>query len=181
MSSMEYWNGKFAKYEFPSENLTWDEKLDFLIKDGWEIDKECCDENEYIELIRDWDLERKNQPMLKVLNGEVYKIFDYRRTIDCDELGVQVNRDSEQGVFNFHGSFYNGGTHITEVLEDGLKKLSCDKEAIVVFSKRMTNFGDNVCEIFSNILQFKRTSSRYKQKGGSFVVTVKWEEMKIEE
>ena len=52
-----------------------------------------------------------------ILNGRLYEVLEYFQA-DEDEFDVW---EDEDGIINYNGSFYNGGTSLYEVLENELK------------------------------------------------------------
>jgi len=116
MSREEFWTGTMRKINFP-EDYTWDQKIDKLIVDGWKIDKDCSDEDRYIENeLAKW--QNKGKPFLGVIKSDIYEIFDWTESEDnCGGIEVSPNDD---GSYSFNGSFYNGGTDLLESLENAL-------------------------------------------------------------
>lgn len=55
------------------------------------------------------------------IDGEVWEILDHRDLDDSDTYEMTPNPD---GTISFIMRFYNGGTCLTECIEEGLKKLN---------------------------------------------------------
>lgn len=61
-----------------------------------------------------------------ILNERIYKIIEHSKS-DEDMFDVWENSD---GTISFSGSFYNGGTFLNEMIEDGLRALKDGKRNI---------------------------------------------------
>ena len=81
-------------------------------KYGYEI---AYEEDTYAETLMDVD------DTYKVLNGELYKCDDTQYPEDTSYL-VDV-RSNGDGTYEYIAQFYNGGTWLNEVLEEGLNNL----------------------------------------------------------
>lgn len=125
MSSDEYWNGNLRKVEFSNPDLTWNEKIQELISKGWDIDVECSEEDRYIEENGYFD-RKSRKPFLKVINSEIYEIYDYSYSWDESYYATEV-WDNGDGTVGFFSSFYNSGTSLSEQLDDAMKDFKIDK------------------------------------------------------
>ena len=111
MSRVELHTGTLTKIN--TKGLTVEEYWQYLCKKyGYEIPK---------------DGERNAEPVMdvddtyKVLNGELYKCDDTQYPEDTSYL-VDV-RSNGDGTYKYIAQFYNGGTWLNGVLEEGLNNL----------------------------------------------------------
>lgn len=72
-------------------------------------------------LDRETDIATLQDDTYKVLNGELYKCDDTQYPEDTSYL-VDV-RSNGDGTYKYIVQFYNGGTWLNEVLEEGLNNL----------------------------------------------------------
>jgi hypothetical protein len=77
------------------------------------VDEIAYEGDTYAETLRDVD------DTYKVLNGELYRCDDTQYPEDTSYL-VDV-RSNGDGTYEYIAQFYNGGTYLDEVLEDGIK------------------------------------------------------------
>jgi len=54
-----------------------------------------------------------------IVNNILFEIYDHKR---FDDYSFEVTEDPD-GTYSFVGSFYNGGTCLSEMLEDGLLQI----------------------------------------------------------
>jgi hypothetical protein len=172
MSSTEYWSGNLRKIEFSIPNLSWDDKLRCLMDMGWKLDIEQCEENEYIEE-SGWFDKKSTKPFLKVLNGEIYEIFDYHCSYDYDDSDFSIF-DNADGSIHFIGSFHNGGTDLIEQLERVIKDHT---STINLWSK--TYCGEDLGDIGNDIEYYlDKACQNIPDDGGiplgKFTVTLNW-------
>lgn len=92
-----------------TKGLTVEEYCEYICKKyGYEI---AYEEDTYAETLMD--------DTYKVLNGELYKCDDTQYPEDTSYLvDVRSNR-----TYEYIAQFYNGGTWLNEVLEEGLNNL----------------------------------------------------------
>lgn len=94
-----------------TKGLTVEEYCEYLCKKyGYEI---AYEGDTYAETLMD--------DTYKVLNGELYKCDDTQYPEDTSYL-VDV-RSNGDGTYKYIAQFYNGGTWLNEVLEEGLNNL----------------------------------------------------------
>lgn len=104
MSCVELHRGTLVN----TKGLTVEEYCELLCKKhGYEI---AYEGDTYAETLRD---------TYKVLNGELYRCDDTQYPEDTSYL-VDV-RSNGDGTYEYIAQFYNGGTYLDEVLEDGIK------------------------------------------------------------
>ena len=109
MSYVELHTGTLTKVNI--RGLTVEEYCKHLCeKYGYEI---AYEGDTYIETLMDAD------DTYKVLNGELYRCDDTQYPEDTSYL-VDV-RSNGDGTYEYIAQFYNGGTYLDEVLEDGIK------------------------------------------------------------
>lgn len=107
MSCVELHRGTLVN----TKGLTVEEYCELLCKKhGYEI---AYEGDTYAETLRDVD------DTYKVLNGELYRCDDAQYPEDTSYL-VDV-RSNGDGTYEYIAQFYNGGTYLDEVLEDGIK------------------------------------------------------------
>lgn len=129
MSDYEYHKGKIRKvnleefdnstekyfeacYRFDHKDLTEEEiqeRYQMITQNKWR------EYDPWEELWRDDD-NHKHQ-VLNV-NGDLYEAFDEELDEECNCLLFK----HKNGEYEYYCSFYNGGTHLIEVLENKLKK-----------------------------------------------------------
>jgi hypothetical protein len=172
MSSTESWFGNLRKIEFSPSDLTWGDKLRVLMDEGWKIDVDGCEENQYIE---EGDPIWKNEtrPFLQVLNGDIYEIFEYTRVCDEEYHGMDV-WDNGNNTLRFSGSFYNGGTNLSELLENAIKDVKPSK---VLYSKEFC--GEELGEMGNDLYFNLHECTEYIPTdngipNGKFTLTLTW-------
>ena len=110
MSSIELHRGILVKVN--TRGLTVEEYCEKLCKKyGYEI---AYEGDTYVTTLTEID------DTYKVLNGELYRCDDTEYPEDTSYLVDIKNND---GVYEYIAQFYNGGTCLNEVLENGLKDL----------------------------------------------------------
>lgn len=91
--------------------------------------KKLCEKNnydlssyhdDYIECLKDNGYEK-----YLVTDNGIYEIFDHRE--ESDDPYVQKLIPLGDGTFEFVATFYNGGTCLSEILEDELEKYEQNK------------------------------------------------------
>lgn len=61
-----------------------------------------------------------------VIKDDIWEVFEH---VECNEDDVDIITTNEDGTLSFIMQFYNGGTCLTEMLEEGLAEyLKCDKK-----------------------------------------------------
>jgi hypothetical protein len=61
-----------------------------------------------------------------LIDGEVWETFDHIEGDDSGDIDIMIpNLD---GTITFVQQFYNGGTCLSEVIEEGIKRLKTDKK-----------------------------------------------------
>ncbi len=115
MSRVETYRGKLIKVPNGSVPNVWPLSLEELCKkvlkeNGFNEISKCS--KSYTESIYD-ELDDK----YVVLNNTLYEIE--KEEIDCDDYFCHLKRN-EDGSIDFYTQFYNGGTYLNEMLEDGL-------------------------------------------------------------
>lgn len=111
MSCVELHTGTLTKIN--TKGLTVEEYCEYLCKKyGYEI---AYEGDTYAETLMDVD------DTYKVLNGELYKCDDTQYPEDTSYL-VDI-RSNGDGTYKYIVQFYNGGTWLNEVLEEGLNNL----------------------------------------------------------
>jgi hypothetical protein len=106
MSEQETHKGKMTKMDMPL-GLTKEEQMLWLKNEGVEFDTfypEC--DNYWTE-------------QAIVIGDTVYKVEDDELEDSGDFFNIEKNED---GSYSYFTSFYNGGTCLQEMLEDGLKE-----------------------------------------------------------
>ena len=103
MSCVELHTGTLTKIN--TKGLTVEEYCEYICK------KYGYEEDTYAETLMD--------DTYKVLNGELYKCDDTQYPEDTSYL-VDVRSN---GTYEYIAQFYNGGTWLNEVLEEGLNNL----------------------------------------------------------
>lgn len=88
--------------------------------------KEYCNSNGITELSSyndNWKEELLTEYYDKFIfsNGIIYEIFDH---IEADEDDVDYLHDNPDGTYTFVMQFYNGGTCLSECLEEGLNRIA---------------------------------------------------------
>lgn len=58
------------------------------------------------------------------IDGEVWEVFDH---ISGDSEDIDIMTPNEDGTITFLQQFYNGGTCLSEVIEEGLKRIKNGK------------------------------------------------------
>lgn len=107
MSCVELHKGTLIKID--TKGLTVEEYCECICKKyGYEIANET-----YAETLMDVD------DTYKVLNGELYRCNDIQKTLPY-LVDVRSNGD---GTYEYIAQFYNRGTWLDEVLEEGLRNL----------------------------------------------------------
>lgn len=109
MSETEYHKGKLKR-----TSVFGDETLE-------EQCKRLCIDNSYVfdERYHDsWKkcLQYEGHGKFIIVADHIFEIYDHTKD-DEDFFIVEENPD---GTYSFHGSFYNGGTCLNEMLEEGL-------------------------------------------------------------
>ena len=109
MSETEYHRGKLRKVLRSKEEslekqcekicLLNSYKFDQRYHNSW---KECLQDEGYSEFI--------------IVKGIIFQIYDHYKDDEAPFI-VEQNPD---GTYSFHGSFYNGGACLNEMLEEGL-------------------------------------------------------------
>ena len=114
MSDYESHTGKLRKVQ-PQENETFEQ----LCKRLWIAEAQKGDEyteEDYSEgsLFSDFSEKFLNQ------NDEfVWEIFDHEELGDEDDMFCKIH-DNKDGTYSFHTRFYNGGTYLSQMIEDEL-------------------------------------------------------------
>ena len=174
MSSMEYWNGEARKLEL-SEGVTWEQAIGVLEDAGWKIDRECSEEFRYIETT-EWISHKSGKPFPTIINGDIYIIENYTCTMDEDPCGMDV-WDNDNGTIGFSGSFYNGGTDLTEMLHNAIK----DHKPVKTLWNR-SYCGEDLGHVSNEIHDFMEDilegveSDEHGFPLGKFNLTITWEE-----
>ena len=110
MSCVELHTGTLTKIN--TKGLTVEEYCEYLCKKyGYEI---AYEGDTYAETLMDVD------DTYKVLNGELYRCNDNEYEDSSDLVDIRKNED---GTYDYIAQFYNGGTWLDEVLEEGLNNL----------------------------------------------------------
>ena len=95
-----------------TKGLTVEEYCEHLCKKhGYEI---AYEEDTYATTLMDTD------DTYKILNGELYRCNDTKYEDSSYLVNIRSNGD---GTYEYVAQFYNGGTWLDEVLEEGLNKL----------------------------------------------------------
>jgi len=116
MSQMEYHSGRLRKIPMKMDDNLEAQCRRIILEHRPDLDIEyILDQyNSFEELMRD-----EYYGEYAVLNGRIYEILEHTQ-MDDDTFDVWKDEDD---IINFAGSFYNGGTSLDEMLEDGLKSL----------------------------------------------------------
>lgn len=64
--------------------------------------------------------ESNETPVVKV-NGEFWEVIEDKEEEDYED--ISIIRPNNDGTYDFLFQFYNGGTCLSEMLEDGIKKI----------------------------------------------------------
>jgi len=123
MSYQELHTGKLKPIEkVPLEVLqAWVEtKPNLEIED---FEEKMEDEYEYFE-IRDKTKKYKEPFYIKYIwnKGNLYEMVEHSGELESDDL--YLTTENSDGTISFTYSFYNGGTCLSELLEDGLDKIN---------------------------------------------------------
>ena len=116
MSQTEYHSGKLRIVPMKMDDSLEAQCRRIIIEDNPHLDIEYVSEHydSFEELMCDEYYEE-----YLVLNGRIYEILEHSNS-DDNTFDVWKNED---GTISFAGSFYNGGTYLQEMIEDGLKLL----------------------------------------------------------
>lgn len=117
MSHTETHFGKLRKVEF-AEGKTLEDWC-----------KAKCEELGYTEMATyhsTWEEQLRSEAYEKYFfaDGEIWEAFDH---IEADEDDIDVMIKNPDGTITFVYQFYNGGTCLSECIEDGLKRLKKNK------------------------------------------------------
>ena len=93
--------------------------------------KEKCNENGIIELSSyydNWEEEFSEsfEGNFFIVDDEVWEIFDHIKESEGDDINIIL--PNEDGTLTFVQQFYNGGTCLSEMIEEGLKRLKLCKK-----------------------------------------------------
>lgn len=112
---IRFCNRPFKNVEEMDEALieNWNQVVceDLCKKHGYEI---AYEEDTYATTLMDTD------DTYKILNGELYRCNDTKYEDSSYLVNIRSNGD---GTYEYVAQFYNGGTWLDEVLEEGLNKL----------------------------------------------------------
>jgi hypothetical protein len=117
MSDYESHTGKLRKV-LPQENETFEQLCKRLwIAEALKGDEYTEDDYKEGALFSDFYEKFINQ------NDEfVWEVFDHKELGDEDDSFCRIN-DNKDGTYSFHTRFYNGGTCMSEMLEDEIKNI----------------------------------------------------------
>lgn len=59
-----------------------------------------------------------------IIDEEVWEVIEH---IEADDSDIDIMIPNEDGTITFVQQFYNGGTCLSEVIEDGIKKIKNEK------------------------------------------------------
>ena len=116
MSDYESHTGKLRKVE-PKENETFEQ----LCKRLWIEESQKGDEyteEDYKEGSLFGDYYEK---YINDNDESVLEIFDHEKEDDSDGTVCKIFKNTD-GTYSFYTHFYNGGTDLSEMIQDGLKK-----------------------------------------------------------
>lgn len=113
MSEQQTFKGKFVKVDLDSKIL---EEQCQLICNGYSIFKY---DNRYYKSWIDY-LKNELYNAYFIANDELYK---YLEKEEIDNSDSYINIEKEGDIYSFTTSFYNGGTYLEEMIEEGLNKL----------------------------------------------------------
>ena len=170
---MEYWHGAARKLRVP-EGCAWGEILDIVEEsEGIKVNRSCCEPFSYIET-QEWVSHKERKPFPEVINKEVYIIEDYTCSYDEDPEGFTVwNTDDDR--IGFSGSFYNGGTCLSEQLG---RELETHKPTKTILSR--TYCGEDLGDMGNDVDYYleeavKGIPSSWGIPAGTFTVNITWE------
>lgn len=118
MSNMEAHFGKLRRVELP-EN--------YLLEDWC---REKCQAREITEISSyndTWEEQFKDHfhEQYFIVNGEAWEVFDH---VESEDGYADIMIPNADGTITFFMEFYNGGTCLTEMIEEGLERLNKQDE-----------------------------------------------------
>ena len=100
-----------------------------VINEGYNVEDWCrekCTDAGYTEIAsynENW-LEQLRDVFYEkyfVVDGEIWEAFEHIENDGFDDIDIMI--PNEDGTITFIQQFYNGGTCLSEVIEEGLEKL----------------------------------------------------------
>lgn len=113
MSEQQTFKGKFVKVDLGGKTL---EEQCQLICNGY---SEFKYDDRYYESWIDY-LKNELYNAYFIANDELYKYLE-KEEIDSDDSYINIEKEGD--IYSFTTSFYNGGTYLEEMIEEGLNKL----------------------------------------------------------
>jgi len=89
--------------------------MDELCKSLWVKEGQSADDYEEPSTLFDEYYEK-----YIMVDGKLWEVFDHTESDDDTDFHIADNKD---GTYTFQTRFYNGGTCLSEMLEDAIKKL----------------------------------------------------------
>ncbi len=105
-----------------------------VIDEGCTIEDWCrekCEEKGITELASCYDswLEQFRYELIEkkyfIVGDEIWEAFEHIKNDGFDDIDVMI--PNEDGTITFVQQFYNGGTCLSEVIEEGIEKLNKQK------------------------------------------------------